>query len=153
MSPRFVTYQSTVKEKDSTQQDGALIFWLLPIVFAVDTQVHCAHSHLPSHTYSSSQQIPALHGTANRILFTNCMMMTAQQRQTAKQMSPCYFTFYHRLSISFSVSLSLYAIYHWLCLFLLFGQQKTMLPGNNSTRGMVQCVYISCHFKRYKRRG
>lgn len=41
---------------------GELIFWLLPIVVVVDTQVHCEHSHLSSHTYSSSQQIPALHG-------------------------------------------------------------------------------------------
>ena len=49
-------------QQRSTNRTGELIFWLLPIVVVVDTQVHCEHSHLSSHTYSSSQQIPALHG-------------------------------------------------------------------------------------------
>lgn len=38
----YVPERSRVK--DSTQQDGALIFWLLPIVHVVDTQVHCQQS-------------------------------------------------------------------------------------------------------------
>lgn len=81
---------------------GALIFWLLPIVVVVvDTRVHCELGHLSSH--SGSQQIPALRGAANRALYGD---NSTAERQTTKQMSASYFTLYHRLSISFSLSLS-----------------------------------------------
>lgn len=73
-----------------------LIFWLLPIV--VDTQVHCLRGHLSGHTYSSSQQIPALHGTANRVLYTKCIMATAQQRDKQQNKCPCVIS--HFITIS-----------------------------------------------------
>lgn len=127
-----------------TQQDGALIFWLLPIVVAVDTQVHCERSHLPWLSCSSSQQIPALRWSVNRIRYSCCIMRRAQGIDKQHQ-RPCVVSHFipvtPYLSPPHPISLSLFMLYTSSTLFLIFGQKKTMLPGNNRGRIGTVCVH------------
>lgn len=118
----FVTCESAAEERTvhgqyTAAQGGPLIFWLLPIVVVVDTQVHCELGHLSSH--SGSQQIPAL-------LIEPCMVTTAQQRD--KQQNKCLRVISHFITVSrylslLSISLSLFMPYFVNTVLFCFRQQ------------------------------
>lgn len=126
------------RAKDSIQQFGALILFGCCPLFTLLTLRYIVTAVTCHHTYSISQQIPALHGTANWILYTSC-----NNSSTAETKPTCYLALYCSLC---TPCLSLSLRYIPLTLFFSFGRQKTMLLGNNSARDMVQCVYIPCIF-------
>ena len=122
---------SHARAEQGKGQDGALIFWLLPIVYLVDSTVTCRLTR----TALASRFQPCV-GLLIGSFFLQATFPAAEQRNEQQNRCLCY----RFLTVSvLRLFLHLFAIYHSL---LRFGQQKTMLLGNNSARDRVQRVSI-----------